>query len=42
MTARMDSGGRALIEGAQVDVEKAQYVSLCRQHWEEVTHIHST
>lgn len=24
MTARMDSGGRALIEGAQVDVEKAQ------------------
>ncbi|MEM5517951.1 thymidine kinase [Henriciella sp. AS95] len=40
MTARMDQSGTALVEGAQVDVEKAQYVSLCRRHWEEVTHIH--
>lgn len=40
MTARLGADGRALTEGAQVDVEKANYVSLCRKHWEEVTHIH--
>ncbi|MEQ9315755.1 MAG: thymidine kinase, partial [Henriciella sp.] len=39
MTARMDDEGRAMVEGAQVDVDKTHYVSLCRQHWEEVTHI---
>ncbi len=40
MTARLGEDGRALTEGAQVEVEKANYVSLCRHHWEEVTHIH--
>lgn len=39
MTARMDEAGHAVVEGAQVDVDKAHYVSLCRRHWEEVTHI---
>ena len=37
MTARLDEKGRATTTGAQVDVDKAHYVSLCRQHWEEVT-----
>ena len=40
MTARLDAQGRAITEGAQVEVEKANYVSLCRQHWEEVTDLH--
>jgi len=40
MTARVDADGRAIIEGRQVEVEKSHYVSLCRQHWEEATHIH--
>lgn len=39
MTARLDESGRAQVEGAQVDVDKAHYVSLCRRHWEEVTQI---
>ena len=40
MTARVDAEGRAITEGRQVEVEKSHYVSLCRQHWEEATHIH--
>ncbi|MGB3624525.1 MAG: thymidine kinase [Henriciella sp.] len=39
MTARMDEEGRAMVEGAQVDVDKAHYVSLCRRHWEEETKV---
>ncbi|MEO1643043.1 MAG: thymidine kinase [Pseudomonadota bacterium] len=35
MTARMDSQGRVLSAGEQVNVEKAEYVSFCRKHWEE-------
>jgi thymidine kinase len=34
-TARLGADGRALREGAQVAVEKAIYVSLCRRHWED-------
>ncbi|WP_300379245.1 thymidine kinase [Henriciella sp.] len=40
MTARLGADGMAITEGAQVEVEKTNYVSLCRRHWEEVTHIH--
>ncbi|WP_084395604.1 thymidine kinase [Henriciella aquimarina] len=40
MTARLDAEGKAITEGAQVDVKKSHYVSLCRRHWEEVTDIH--
>ena len=40
MTARVDAEGRAITEGRQVEVEKSHYVSLCRHHWEEATHIH--
>ena len=40
MTARLDAHGKAITEGAQVEVDKANYVSLCRRHWEEVTHFH--
>ena len=35
MTARIDEGGEALTQGAQVSVGKEVYVSLCRRHWEE-------
>lgn len=35
MTARMDSAGRVVSEGQQVNVEKTEYVSFCRKHWEE-------
>lgn len=35
MTARMDSSGRVVSEGQQVNVEKTEYVSFCRYHWEE-------
>lgn len=35
--ARLGPDGRALTQGAQVAVDKAQYVSLCRRHWEEAT-----
>ena len=34
MTARLDENGRAIQEGKQVSVEKAEYVSLCRAHWD--------
>lgn len=39
MTARLDKAGHALREGAQVDIEKGHYVSLCRKHWEETTRL---
>lgn len=35
MTARMDSTGRVLSAGDQVNVAKDEYVSFCRKHWEE-------
>lgn len=35
MTARMDSEGRVLSAGDQVNVERAECVSFCRKHWEE-------
>lgn len=35
--ARLGADGQALTEGAQVAVEKADYVSLCRRHWEDAT-----
>jgi thymidine kinase len=35
--ARLGPDGRALTQGAQVAVAKAQYVSLCRRHWDEAT-----
>lgn len=35
MTARLDGTGKAITEGDQVSVAKAEYVSLCRAHWEE-------
>lgn len=41
MTARLDSEGHTVTEGAQVEVEKSHYVSLCREHWEEATNIYS-
>jgi len=37
MVARLDSHGDVATEGAQVDIEKSVYVSLCRKHWEEET-----
>ena len=40
MTARVDTEGKAVTEGAQVEVDKSHYVSLCREHWEEATHLH--
>lgn len=35
MVVRLGPDGKALTEGAQVSIEKATYVSLCRRHWEE-------
>lgn len=35
MVARLDSDGNVLTDGAQIAVEKAQYLSLCRRHWED-------
>jgi thymidine kinase len=35
MVVRQDEAGYALQTGDQVGIEKAQYVSLCRRHWEE-------
>ncbi|MEM6441638.1 MAG: thymidine kinase, partial [Pseudomonadota bacterium] len=36
MVARLDADGRALTEGAQVEVGgNERYVSLCRRHWRE-------
>lgn len=37
MVVRVGEDGRALTAGAQVGVERSQYVSLCRMHWEEET-----
>lgn len=37
MVARLDSRGDVATEGAQVDIEKSVYVSLCRKHWEDET-----
>jgi thymidine kinase len=37
MVARLDTHGDVATEGAQVDIEKSVYVSLCRKHWEEET-----
>lgn len=37
MVARLDSHGDVATEGAQVDIEKSVYVSLCRKHWEDET-----
>lgn len=35
MVVRRDEKGRAVRAGAQIGVERAQYDSLCRLHWEE-------
>ena len=38
MVIRRDEGGRAITEGAQVQVGGNEtYVSLCRRHWREAT-----
>lgn len=37
MVLRRTADGKAVIEGAQVGVEKGDYISLCRQHWREAT-----
>ncbi len=38
MVARMDPSGRAVTEGAQVEIGgNDRYVSLCRRHWREAT-----
>ena len=37
MTARVDEAGQPQTEGQQVDIDKDHYLSLCRQHWKEVT-----
>ena len=38
MVVRRDAGGRALTEGAQVQIGGNEtYVSLCRRHWREET-----
>ncbi len=35
MVVRRDEAGRAVRAGDQIGVERAQYDSLCRTHWEE-------
>lgn len=35
MTARLGPDGDVVTDGDQIRVEKAEYVSLCRKHWEE-------
>lgn len=35
MVVRLGSDGKVLHKGAQVVIGDAQYVSLCRRHWEE-------
>jgi thymidine kinase len=35
MVVRRDEKGRAVRAGDQIGVERTQYDSLCRQHWEE-------
>ncbi len=37
MVLRRTADGKAVTEGAQVGVEKGDYISLCRQHWREAT-----
>lgn len=37
MVMRRDSSGAATTKGAQVEIEKDVYVSLCRKHWEDET-----
>ncbi|MAK64210.1 MAG: thymidine kinase [Maricaulis sp.] len=37
MVLRRTADGKPVIEGAQVGVEKGDYISLCRQHWREAT-----
>jgi thymidine kinase len=37
MVLRRDAGGAAALTGAQIEIEKSVYVSLCRRHWEEET-----
>jgi thymidine kinase len=37
MVARMTPGGKAIIAGDQIGIDKDIYVSLCRTHWSEVT-----
>lgn len=39
MVARLDSGGKVLREGAQIDIGgNDKYVSYCRRHWEALMH----
>ncbi len=35
MNLRRDAAGKTVIDGAQISVEKSEYVSLCRRHWRE-------
>ena len=35
MVLRRDASGGAATSGAQVEIEKDAYVSLCRKHWED-------
>ncbi|MCR9266671.1 MAG: thymidine kinase [Alphaproteobacteria bacterium] len=37
MVLRRTADGKPVTEGAQVGVEKGDYISLCRQHWREQT-----
>lgn len=37
MVSRHAADGAVVTAGAQVDIEKSVYVSLCRKHWEEET-----
>lgn len=37
MVLRQGADGAAVTEGAQVDIAKSVYLSLCRRHWEEET-----
>ena len=36
MTARVGQGGQVQKHGDQIRVEKAEYISLCRRHWDDV------
>lgn len=35
MVIRLGLDGKAATEGAQIEIAKATYLSLCRRHWEE-------
>ena len=35
MVVRQAADGAAVTDGAQIDIAKSVYVSLCRRHWEE-------